>query len=183
MIRHLIILTLALFLLAPPGQALAHAIGQSQDLPLPFWLYLFGASAVVAISFVKISLFVAEEHTLGQYPRLNLLAIGPLRVVLTSWPLLPVLRLLSVTLFLLVVLSGFVGVQVADQNLAPIFVWIIWWVSLIFFTALVGSIWSLVNPWKILFEWAEKLAERLGVKKDLELSDRIQPAWASGLRW
>ena len=171
MIRHLIILTLALFLLAPPGQALAHAVGQSQDLPLPFWLYLFGASAVVAISFVQISLFVAEEHTPGQYPRLNLLAIGPLRVVLTSWPLLLVLRLLSVALFLLVVLSGLFGVQVADQNLAPIFVWIIWWVSLIFFTALVGNIWSLVNPWKILFEWAEKLAERLRVKKDLELSE------------
>ena len=48
--RRLIILTLALFVLAPPGQALAHGLGQSQNLPLPFWLYLFAAAAVVLIS-------------------------------------------------------------------------------------------------------------------------------------
>jgi hypothetical protein len=62
--RRLITLTLALFLLAPPSLAFAHAVGQSQDLPVPFWLYLFGAATVVVISFVQIGLFVGEGHTL-----------------------------------------------------------------------------------------------------------------------
>src|ERR671938_842443 len=106
MVRRLIILTLVLFLFAPPGKAFAHAVGQSQDLPLPFWLYLFGAGAVVVISFVQIGLFVGVSHTLYQYPRFNLLAIGPLRAVLTSRLLLLGLRLLSVGLFFLVILSG-----------------------------------------------------------------------------
>src|SRR3954466_11495868 len=97
--RRLIILSVALVLCMPPGQALAHAVGQSQDLPVPFWLYLFGAGAVVVISFVQIGLFVGENHTLQRCPRFNLLAIKPLRAVLTSWPLLLGLRLLSVTLF------------------------------------------------------------------------------------
>ena len=143
---RLIILTLTLFLLAPPTLAFAHALGQSQDLPLPFWLYLFGAGAVVIISFVQISLFVGESHALYRYPRFNLLAIGTLRAVLTNQPLLQGLRLLSVALFLLVILSGFLGQQVMDENFAPIFVWIIWWVGFSFFTAFVGNVWPLVNP-------------------------------------
>jgi hypothetical protein len=120
--RRLIVLTLALFLLAPPAQAFAHAVGQVQDLPVPFWLYLFGASAVVIISFVQVILFVGEGHTLQRYPRLNLLEIEPVRVLLTSRALLLGVRLLSVTLFFLVILSGLLGQQVLDQNFAPIFV-------------------------------------------------------------
>jgi hypothetical protein len=173
----LMLLTLTLFLLAPPTLAFAHGVGQSQDLPLPFWLYLFGAGAVVIISFVQIGLSVGEGHTLYRYPRFNLLAIGPLRAVLTSRPLLQGLRLLSVALFFLVILSGFLGEQVMDDNLAPIFVWIIWWVGFGFFTAFVGNIWPLVNPWKILFEWAERFARWVGVKRGIELNEPYPASW------
>jgi hypothetical protein len=175
--RRLIVLTLALFLLAPPAQAFAHAVGQVQDLPVPFWLYLFGASAVVVISFVQVILFVGEGHTLQRYPRLNLLSIDPVRAVLTSKALLLGVRLLSVALFLLVILSGLLGQQVADQNFAPIFVWIVWWVGFSFFTAFVGNLWPLVNPWKILFEWADQLARRLGVEQGIEIGEPYPASW------
>ena len=164
--RRLIILTLALFVLAPPGQALAHGLGQSQNLPLPFWLYLFAAGAVVLISFVQITLLVSERHALARYPRLNLLQIGSLRAILTNKALLFGLRLVSVTLFLGVILSGLLGQQAPSANFAPTFVWIIWWVGFSFFTAFVGNIWPLVNPWKVLFEWAEGLASLLGSSGD-----------------
>src|SRR3954453_14964264 len=158
--RRLIILALALLLLVPPTQAFAHGLGQSQDLPVPSWLYLFGASAVVLVSFFQIGLFIGEEHTLRQYPRFNLLQLGPLRALLTSRLLLFGLRLLSVALFVLVILSGLLGRQGPDSNLAPTFVWIIWWVGLSFFTAFVGNLWPLVNPWKVLFEWTDVLVRR-----------------------
>ena len=175
--RRLIILTLALFLLTPPTLAFAHAVGQSQDLPLPFWLYLFGAGAVVVISFVQIGLFVGESHTLYRYPRFNLLTIGTLRKVLTSRPLLLGLRLLSVGLFLLVTLSGLLGEQVMDENFAPIFVWIIWWVGFSYFTAFVGNIWPLVNPWKFLFEWADRFARWAGLEGGIELNESYPASW------
>jgi hypothetical protein len=177
-VRRLIVLTLALLvLLAAPDEAFAHAVGQSQDLPVPFWLYLFGAAAVVVISFVQIGLFVGESHALQTYPRFNLLAIKPLRAVLTSRPLLLGLRMLSVALFLLVILTGLLGQQVMDDNLAPIFVWVIWWVGFSFFTAFVGNVWPLVNPWKILFEWAERLACWVGVKREIELNEPYPANW------
>jgi hypothetical protein len=167
--RRLTVLSLIVFLLLVPGQAFAHGLGQSTDLPIPLWLYLFGAAVVVLVSFVQISLFVGEGHTLRRYPRFDLLRLGPLRALLTSWPLLFSLRLLSVAIFLLVILSGLLGQQDTASNFAPTFVWIIWWVGFSFFTAFVGNIWPLVNPWKVLFEWADGLTRRLGVGKGLEL--------------
>ncbi len=175
--RRLIIPTLALLLLVPSGRAFAHGIGESQDLPIPLWLYLFGAATVVLVSFVQIGLFVGEGHTLRRYPRFNLLRVGPLRALLTSRPLLFGLRLLSVALFVLVILSGLLGRQEPGSNFAPTFVWITWWVGFSFFTAFVGNVWPLLNPWKVLFEWAEGLAHRLGVRKGLELNEPYPPSW------
>ncbi len=175
--RRLIILTLALFVLAPPGQALAHGLGQSQNLPLPFWLYLFAAGAVVLLSFVQITLLVSERHALARYPCLDLLQIGSLRAILTNKALLFGLRLVSVTLFLGVILSGLLGQQAPSANFAPTFVWIIWWVGFSFFTAFVGNLWPLVNPWKVLFEWAEGLASLLGVKRGLYLGGPYPQSW------
>jgi len=177
--RRLIVLalTLLLLLVALPSQAFAHGLGQSQNLPLPFWLYLFAAATVVLLSFVQIGLLVNERHALARYPRLNLLRIESLRAVLTSKPLLFGLRLLSVTLFLLVILSGLLGQQAPSANFAPTFVWIIWWVGLSFFTAFVGNIWPLINPWQVLFEWTEELARLLGLKRGLQLGGPYPESW------
>src|SRR5918912_3270231 len=175
--RRLTVLTFVLFLLAVPSQAFAHGIGQSTDLPVPFWLYLFGAAVVVLVSFVQVGLFVGEGHTLRRYPRFNLLRGGPLRALLTARPVLFGLRLLSVALFLLVVLSGLLGRQDAGFNFAPTFVWITWWVGFSFFTAFIGNIWPLVSPWKVLFEWVDGLARQLGVEKGLELHQPYPASW------
>jgi hypothetical protein len=61
-------------------------------------------------------------------------------------------------------------------NFAPTFVWIIWWVGLSYVTALVGNLWPLLNPWKILFEWADALARRIG-GAGLEASQPYPARW------
>jgi hypothetical protein len=172
-------LALALLVLGPPcaRPALAHGFGQSYDLPLPLWLYLYGAGAAVLVSFVPISLFAgggAKDESY-EYPRFDLLRITPLRVVITGRVFLLGLRLLSVFLFVLVIVAGFIGRQSESYNFAPTFVWIVLWVGLSFFTAFVGNLWPLVNPWKILFEWAEGLARRLGV--GLGMRERYPEDW------
>src|SRR5215210_6080727 len=176
-ILALTVLPLLLLLVVLPSQAFAHGLGQSQNLPLPFWLYLFAAATVVLLSFVQISLLVNEAHALPFYPRRNLLEIGAVRAVLTSRPLLIGLRLLSVVLFLLVIISGIFGVQAPSANFAPTFAWIIWWVGLSFFTAFVGNIWPLINPWRVLFEWAEGLARVVGLKRGLHLGEKYPESW------
>ena len=171
------ILAFSLLALALPGArpAFAHGFGQSYDLPLPLWLYLYGAGAAVLVSFVPISLFAGGRSDPNRYPRFDLLRVGPLRATLTSRAFLLGLRSLSVALFLLVILSGFLGRQGENYNFAPTFVWIVWWVGLSFFTAFVGNVWPLVNPWKVLFEWADGLARRLG--GGLELHEPYPAGW------
>ena len=71
------------------------------------------------------------------------------------------LKALSVTLFAIVVAAAFFGTDKPIENLAPTFVWIGWWVGLGYAVALLGNVWALINPWKIVYEWAEKL---LGVE-------------------
>jgi len=172
-------LTFTLLLLLPLGArpAFAHGFGQRYDLPVPLWLYLFGSAAAVLLSFVVLGLFVGEGSVTHRYPRFNLLRVRWFRVVFAGRPLLVGLRLLSVALFFLVILSGLLGDRAPDNNLAPTFVWVIWWVGLGFLTAFVGNFWELVNPWKILFEWTEGLARWLGAEKGLGPYEPYPAGW------
>ena len=133
------------------------------------------------VSFVPVSL-LADKGRVGKevpyrYPSFDLLKFRPLRAALTNRPFLFGLRLLSVALFLLVILSGLFGRQNPSSNFAPTFVWITWWVGFSFFTAFVGNLWPLVNPWKVLFEWADALVRRLGVESGLELKETYQASF------
>ncbi|MFQ5766336.1 MAG: hypothetical protein ACE5GT_15555, partial [Rhodospirillales bacterium] len=47
------------------------------------------------------------------------------------------------------------------KNIAPTTVWVIWWVGMAYVSALVGNLWALINPWAVLFSWAEVLYGRL----------------------
>jgi hypothetical protein len=141
------------FILAGARPALAHGFGPTYDIPIPLWLYLYAAAAVV-LSFVPLALFSRKERDAPySYPRFDLFRIRSLRKVLTSRLLTGGLRLLSVSLFLVVVIAGLVGLQ-SGFNFAPTFVWVTWWVGLSLFTAFVGNLWTLVNPWRVVFDWA-----------------------------
>jgi hypothetical protein len=130
----------------------------------------------VVLAFVPLALFSRKERDASyRYPSFDLFRIRLLRTLLTSRLLVGGLRLLSVLLFFLVVIAGLVGLQ-SGFNIAPTFVWVTWLVGLSFFTALVGNVWPLVNPWRVLFDWAEGLARRLGYRDGLELGERYPEA-------
>jgi hypothetical protein len=161
------------FVLAAVRPALAHGFGPTYDIPIPLWLYLYGAAAAVVLAFVPLALFSRKELDADapyRYPRFDLFRVRLLRTLLTSRLLLGGLRLLSVTFFFVVVIAGLVGLQ-SGFNIAPTFVWVTWLVGLSFFTALVGNVWPLVNPWRIIFDWAEGLARRLGYRDGLQLGE------------
>ena len=148
---------------------LAHGFGQGYDLPLPLWLYLYGAAAAVLISFLPLALLSGKCASPGdEYPRFDLLRVPVLGSLLGSRVVVSGLRALSVATFGLVVAAGTFGEQ-GDGNLAPVFVWAGWWVGFSLFVAFVGNLWPVVNPWKILFWWADDLVRRLGRKDGLRL--------------
>jgi hypothetical protein len=131
----------------------AHGFGQRFDLPLPLDMYLLGAATTVALSFVLVTLFVRSGSTLDTYPRRNLLRWRVARLL--DHPLASmILRLTSVGIFFTLLAAGIFGVQNPARNIVPTFVWIIWWTGLAYVSALLGDLWALINPWKILSGWA-----------------------------
>ncbi len=149
---------------------MAHAFGARYDLPVPLWLWASGAGAVVLFSFVVMASFFRERH--ADY--------GRWRVVLTDLPVLryarhptvlAVPRALSCLLLLLIVVAGLFGNQSTTKNIAPVLVWVIWWVGLAYAVALFGDIWRLLNPWSLLFDVAERLFDLAGRRR------RVYPVW------
>ncbi|MFQ5830791.1 MAG: hypothetical protein ACE5JD_16790 [Candidatus Methylomirabilia bacterium] len=153
--------------LGAAAPALAHGFGRRYDLPVPLWLYVSGAAAAVAFSFVVIGLFVRGAPGVRTYPRVNLLKT-PLGRVLAHPAILFLLKLFSASVFVLFMLAGILGNQFPMRNLAPTLVWVIWWVGLAYVSALAGNLWAVINPWKVLFGWAEALHRR--VRRGGELS-------------
>ena len=139
--------------------AQAHAYGERYDLPVPLWLNLLGGGAVVALSFVvtAAALRPPVPTSAGPMPRP---AAGGWLPPAAQGAVLFILRASSVFLFALAVLTGFFGKVDFARNAAPTIVWALGWVGLAFVCALAGNIWLVVNPWLVLFEWAEALARR-----------------------
>ncbi len=153
-------LTILLTPLLVTTAAQAHAFGERYDLPVPLWLNLVGGAAVVVLSFVIAALFLRPPTIFARSGRMNLPSTT------WAWPLtcgavLFAVRLVSVFLFTIALLAGLIGQPDYARNAAPTIVWVIGWVGLTFASVLLGNIWLLVNPWLILFEWAEALWRKL----------------------
>ncbi|MGO1118869.1 hypothetical protein ACTL6U_09195 [Rhodovibrionaceae bacterium A322] len=155
--RHHVLPLLGMVLLLglPASTAQAHAFGMRYDLPLPLWLYLVGAGAAVALSFVILAVTLRRGTDRIEDFHLDLLKLPGLKI-LGSPVILATIRGLSVALFLLLLATCFWGTPDPFENLAPIFIWVIWWVGMAFVSVLLGNLWDLVNPWKILFTWLEE---------------------------
>ncbi len=166
--RSLLLGTLGALTMGALAAAVAHAhgFGERYELPVPLWLYVGGAGAAVALSFAVIGLFVRGAPGTRDYPRINLLRWRAGRALVHPLFLVPV-KLLAVLLFLLVIGAGLAGNSSSLDNIAPVLVWIIWWVGVAFFSALVGDIWALINPWKTIFEWADALYQKLNSSSEI----------------
>ncbi len=148
--------------------AYAHGFGERYDLPVPLWLYIAGAGSAVVFSFAVIGLFVKGAPGLYGYPRLNLLRWRAGRALIHPAVVLP-MQAASVVLLLLVIVAGLIGDPGPIENLAPTVVWVLWWVGLAYVSALVGNLWALLNPWMVIFGWAEAVYRLLDPEGELSL--------------
>lgn len=157
------------------SRASAHGFGQRFDLPLPLWLWMTGASATIVLTFLVMALFVKDRHFTAEYPRLDLLRFRVVRWAADARTVATI-RFLAVLLFLLTVVAGLVGNQDPYSNLITTMVWVIWWVGVAFVCALIGDLWTLINPLRTIFRWAEAAYAALTNGRDLSLG-LAYPAW------
>lgn len=120
----------------------AHGIGARSDLPLPAWLFTYGAGAAVAVSF-------AALLVLWTRPRLAAAAAGaplPAWVQRAAGPVGAVLSAAGLVAYLVVVSAALFGTGDAASNVAPVAVYVVFWVGLLVASALVGDVWQALSP-------------------------------------
>ncbi|MBM3897414.1 MAG: hypothetical protein FJ358_02665 [Thaumarchaeota archaeon] len=151
--RKIIHVAITLLSILQFQHAYAHGFGAIADLPVPAYLYWFGGGAAVVVSFIVISLFVGKsDNANGDYRRYNILKHARVRGLSKNKVILNLIKLSAVCLLFLSIATGLFGSQFPELNFTPTFIWVIWWVGFSFLHVIVGNVWSLVNPWKAIFE-------------------------------
>jgi hypothetical protein len=132
----------------------AHGIGGVRDLPVPEWLFMYGAALVLIVSFVALA-------ALWPKPRLELERWRPLPGgigrALASRPVEIACGAIGVALLALTVASGLLGEQVPSANFATTFVYVVFWVGLVPVSVLFGDVFRAFNPWRAVgraVDWA-----------------------------
>jgi hypothetical protein len=123
----------------------AHALASRQDLPVPAWLFAWGASIVLVVSFFALS---AGWRT----PRFEQLHERPFGAgvsrVLLSLPVQALCGAIGVFLLGLAVYAGLKGTEAPDRNFALTFIYVTCWLGFPFFSAIFGDLFRPFNPWR-----------------------------------
>ena len=130
-----------------PEVASAHALVGRKDLPVPAWLFAWGASLVLIISFALLS--VAWTQARLQRERWRPVPRSVSRALLN-----PVIEglcgLIGVGLFVVVLYAGFRGISDPTQNFSVVFVFYTFWLGLVLLSVLLGDVFRAFNPWRAL---------------------------------
>ena len=129
-------------------ELLAHGVGSRTDLPIPLGLALYGAGAAILLSFAVLLLFWRTPRLGGRasgrpLPRaVGLLADSPVTR--------RTLQTFALALAALLVAVAVAGPAETDRNLAPWVLYVTFWVGLVPASLLLGPIWRVANPLRLL---------------------------------
>lgn len=125
---------------------IAHAFGGRTDLPLPFWMFAYGAGFALLISFVALRLLWPTSRFERQVVGVPL----PGALQAAAPPIAWLLRAVGLAVFVLVLVAAFVGADNSQTNIAPVLVFIALWVGGTIVSGLVGDVWRVLSPFDTL---------------------------------
>jgi hypothetical protein len=128
--------------LALPAPAHAHGLVQRADLPIPEWLFVWAAVVVLVVSFVALAVLWRRPQLEGEAAQ----ATRPLFAARGDLAC----QAIGLALLVAVLVAGFAGDNEPQGNLAPTFVFVVFWVGLVFASLLLGDVFHAFNPWRAL---------------------------------
>jgi hypothetical protein len=150
------------------AKAHAHGFEERYDLPLPLGYFVAGSCAAVLLTFVIAIAFV--RRTAGMQP--GPAARSELRLPERAFDgLLYTAKSAAWLLYALTIVAALWGSADPLMNLAPTFIWVVWWVGMSFAVMLLGNFWPALDPWRTSFEALQFMARSFG------LSRSIEPGW------
>jgi hypothetical protein len=134
--------------LAAPAVASAHGGPvQRTPLPIPDWLFGWGAATVLVISFAALALMWPKPKY--EKPSWRPLPLG-LGRALTSRAVEVVCGVIGVALLATVIVAGYIGSPSPLLNFAAVFVMITFWVGMVLVSILFGDVFRAFNPWRAI---------------------------------
>ncbi len=125
---------------------LAHGVGGRSDLPIPEWRAAWGAFVILVLSFAALGL-LWPKALLRSAARGRHLGTGADRVT----RLLGVVAgIVGAVLSTVVLSAGLIGPDTNVSNIAPVGVYVVFWVGVPLLSALLGDIWRAFSPWEAL---------------------------------
>lgn len=159
-----------------PLPALAHGLVQRADLPIPEWLFGWAAGIVLVVSFVALAVLWPRPRL--EEPRWRPLP-GGIGRALGSRAVEVACGAIGVALLAVVVSTALLGPKGQASNLAPTFVYIVFWVGLVFVSVVFGDVFRAFNPWRALGRATGWVATRL--RRGRPVPRRPYPEWLG--RW
>jgi hypothetical protein len=130
----------------------AHGIVGRADLPIPVFWFAVAAAAVLVVSFLMLASGWTRPRL--EHPRGRPLMRIPLVVEI-------LLGAVGVFVFAVIVYAGLAGTDSQRDNLAPIAVYVGFWVGIPFLSLLFGNVFRLLSPWRAIGRAVGWLAGRL----------------------
>ena len=142
--------------LVAASPAAAHGLGGRSDLPLPVWMFAYGAAGALLVSFAALGVLWPtarlEGGTTGVLvapatPRVTDAVAGAGRVV-------------GLGLFTLVLAAAVLGDADPARNIAPVAVYVVFWVGMLLVSALAGDLWRVLSPFDTLTAAVDRVRGR-----------------------
>ncbi|MDG4668414.1 hypothetical protein [Mycobacterium sp. 236(2023)] len=129
------------------SQLLAHGLGGSADLPIPFTYALIGAAWALTATFAVVALAWRKPRFDATRPgrALPRWVTGAVDAPLTRWLLAAAALLLTAW----VAVAAFVGPQNAENPLPGVF-YVLLWVGLVALSVVLGPVWRVMSPVRAL---------------------------------
>ena len=125
----------------------AHALVARQDLPIPAWLFAWGASIVLIVSFFALS--AAWREPRFEEERWRPLGAGLSRALL-GLPAQVACGAIGVFLLGVAIYAGLRGTEAPDRNFALTFVFVTAWLGFPLFSVVFGDVFRPFNPWRAI---------------------------------
>jgi hypothetical protein len=123
---------------------IAHGVQGRADTPIPVSAFFWAAAVVLVVSFLGLALGW-KRPLLVHLPWRR--APRWLERFLLSPALVWTLRVVVLAAFALVLAAAAFGSTLLGRNVAPLVVFVVWWVGLVPLSALFGNVWRELNPW------------------------------------
>ena len=125
----------------------AHALVARKDLPIPAWLFAWGASIVLIVSFFALS--AAWRKPRFEEERWRPVGAGFSRTLL-SMPVQILCGAIGVFLLGFSIYAGLHGTEAPDRNFALTFIFVTAWLGFPLFSVILGDVFRPFNPWRAI---------------------------------